>query len=394
MVRNPMSSRLFESAKEYAKKAYELDRQKRYREAEVYYLKAAEILQKLINFTENVSLKNLYYQRAMEYIYRVRELRGDVQISSSSSSATHMHRGSSSVSEEDKEKSELEKAIESIIIAEKPNIGWDDIANLEEAKRALREAVILPMKRKDLFTGARKAWRGILLFGPPGTGKTLLAKAVANEADATFFSVSAANLISKWLGESEKLVDTLYKVAREKAPSIIFFDEVDALLGARGQSGEHDSVRRVKNQLLQAIQGLSGDGDVITIGATNTPWDIDVAMRRRFERRIYIPLPTEESRKVIFQIHTRGIELDPDVDFDLLAKYTVGYSGADISLVCREALMRPIRELDASGLLEDPNSKPRNPNMNDFLMAIKKIKPSVSPDEITRYEEWNQQFGG
>lgn len=380
-------SPLLDVAQKNAKTAYQLDQAGNHRQAEKYYIAAAEQLQKLINFTEDPNMKNLYYQKAMEYIMRVKEIRGTFSPAKSTSSSS----GKSSDQTED----EISGAISSVIVTEKPNVKWEDVANMEFAKKALRESIILPMKRPDLFSGSRKPWKGILMFGPPGCGKTYLLKAVASEVDSTFFSVSAANLISKWLGESEKLVKELYETARERAPSIIFFDEVDALAGTRGGSSENEAMRRVKTQLLQAIEGLgTGDELVVTVGATNTPWSIDAAMRRRFERRIYISLPEEEAREVMFKIHTRGVKLDPKVDFNTLASYTAGYSAADISLLCREVLMVPIRELDAEGALTDSDIQPRDPTMNDFLASMESIKPSVSPDELNKYDDWKNKFGG
>ena len=251
------------------------------------------------------------------------------------------------------------------------------------------------MSRPDLFKGARKPWKGILMYGPPGCGKTYLCKAVASEVDSTFFSVSAANLISKWLGESEKLVNELYERAVEEAPSIIFFDEIDALAGTRGGSSEGEAMRRVKTQLLQAVEGFAtGDELLVTIGATNTPWDIDAAMRRRFERRVYVTLPAREAREVMFSIHTKGIPMGTDVDFKALAEITGGYTAADIALVCRESLMQPIRELDAEGALTDMSVQVRAPKAVDFHNAMMHIRPSVAPDELARYDEWRDKFGG
>lgn len=383
-----MSSPLFEAAKKNASTAYKLDQGGQANQAVRYYVNAAEQLQQLINFTDDTSMKNLYYQKAMEYILRVKEIRGIVGPSESRSSSST---AASSKESED----EIESAISSVIVREKPNVKWEDVAGMENAKRALREAIILPMSRPDLFKGARKPWKGILMFGPPGCGKTYLCKAVASEVDSTFFSVSAANLISKWLGESEKLVKELYERAVEEAPSIIFFDEVDALAGARGGGSENEAMRRVKTQLLQAVEGFgTGEELLVTVGATNTPWDIDAAMRRRFERRVYITLPTKNAREKMFEIHTRGITLDSNVNFTELSNYTAGYTAADIALLCREALMHPIRELDAEGALKNKDIQPRAPNFNDFLTSMESIKPSVSPKELTRYEEWKDQFGG
>ncbi len=383
-----MSSPLFEAAKKNASTAYKLDQGGQANQAVRYYVNAAEQLQQLINFTDDTSMKNLYYQKAMEYILRVKEIRG---IAGSSESRSSSSTTASSKESED----EIESAISSVIVREKPNVKWEDVAGMENAKRALREAIILPMSRPDLFKGARKPWKGILMFGPPGCGKTYLCKAVASEVDSTFFSVSAANLISKWLGESEKLVKELYERAVEEAPSIIFFDEVDALAGARGGGSENEAMRRVKTQLLQAVEGFgTGEELLVTVGATNTPWDIDAAMRRRFERRVYITLPTKNAREKMFQIHTRGVPLDSNVNFIELSNYTAGYTAADIALLCREALMYPIRELDAEGALKNKDIQPRAPSFNDFLTSMESIKPSVSPKELTRYEEWKDQFGG
>ena len=382
-----MSSELFNLAKENARIATELDRAGRSREAIPYYMSAAENLQRLIKFTRDENVKKLYYNRAKEYLLRIdaiQQNKGRV----SSGSGDKKSKGSS----KDGEDGELSSEISGAIVREKPSVKWDDVANLIEAKKALRESVILPMARPDLFTGARRPWKGILLFGPPGNGKTYLAKAVASEVEATFFSVSAANLISKWLGESEKLVRELYDQARKEAPSIIFFDEVDSLASSRG-SGENDAMRRVKTQLLQAIEGIgTGDELIVTIGATNLPWDIDAAMRRRFERRVMIGLPDGEARSTMFKIHTKGVELD-EVDFQKLGTMSDGYSGADIALLCREALMTPIREMDIAGVLKDKNMKPRNPNMNDFVTALDHIRPTVSPSELVRFEEWDDEFG-
>ncbi|MHA2345789.1 MAG: AAA family ATPase [Candidatus Hodarchaeales archaeon] len=381
-----MSSSLLEVAKKNASTAYKLDQSGQTQQAVKYYVTAAEQLQKLINFSDDPNMKNLYYRKAMEYILRVKEIRGiplDPTETSAASSSTST------------KSDEISDAISSVIVREKPNVKWEDVAGMEEAKRALREAIILPMSRPDLFKGARKPWKGILMFGPPGCGKTYLCKAVASEVDSTFFSVSAANLISKWLGESEKLVSELYERAVEEAPSIIFFDEIDALAGTRGGSSEGEAMRRVKTQLLQAVEGFAtGDELLVTVGATNTPWDIDAAMRRRFERRVYITLPTVEARAVMFAIHTKGIPVGSDVDFESLASITGGYTAADIALLCREALMQPIRELDAEGALTDMSVQVRAPTGNDFHNAMMHIKPSVAPKELARYEEWRDKFGG
>ncbi|MCE7738066.1 MAG: AAA family ATPase [Candidatus Heimdallarchaeota archaeon] len=373
---------LIDHARDFAVKAYSFDKEKNYSEAIPHYLDAAEALMKAIRFERNPQVARSLKKKANMYISRARELRELLE--------KRKERKSTAGSDEEEK---LENAISDIIVTEKPNITLKDIAGLETAKQTLREAIVLPLMRPDLFSGARKPWKGILLFGPPGCGKTLLAKATAAEVEATFFNVSASSIISKWLGESEKLVKQLFELADEKQPSIIFIDEVDALAGARG--GEHDAMRRVKTELLTSMDGLSSSETdrIVTVGATNMPESIDGAFRRRFERRIYIPLPDLPARSAIFVFNTRGVELAEDADFEVLAEITEGYSGSDIAMVCREAIMTPIRELDMAGAIEDTSVAARSVTQDDFLEAIESINPSVSDDEIEKYDNWNEEFG-
>lgn len=374
---------LIDHARDFAVKAYSFDKEKNYSEAIPHYLDAAEALMKAIKFERNPQVARSLKKKANMYISRARELRELLE--------KRKERKSKAGSDDEEEK--LENAISDIIVTEKPNITLADIAGLETAKQTLREAIVLPLMRPDLFSGARKPWKGILLFGPPGCGKTLLAKATAAEVEATFFNVSASSIISKWLGESEKLVKQLFELADEKQPSIIFIDEVDALAGARG--GEHDAMRRVKTELLTSMDGLSSSETdrIVTVGATNMPESIDGAFRRRFERRIYIPLPDLPARSAIFVFNTKGVELAEDADFEVLAEITEGYSGSDIAMVCREAIMTPIRELDMAGAIEDTSIAARAVTQDDFLEAIESINPSVSDDEIEKYDNWNEEFG-
>lgn len=251
---------------------------------------------------------------------------------------------------DDPEKKKLQGKLEGAIVVEKPHVKWSDVAGLEGAKEALKEAVILPIKFPHLFTGKRVPWKGILLFGPPGTGKSYLAKAVATEANnSTFFSVSSSDLVSKWLGESEKLVRNLFELARAHKPSIIFIDEVDSLCSSRSEN-ESESARRIKTEFLVQMQGVGKDSDgILVLGATNIPWVLDSAIRRRFEKRIYIPLPEEHARLVMFKIHLGSTaHVLTEENLKQLAHMTEGYSGADISIVVRDALMQPVRKVQTA----------------------------------------------
>jgi spastin len=194
----------------------------------------------------------------------------------------------------------LEAQVEADVLAERPTVKWSDIVGLERAKQALQEAVVLPALRADLFRGIRSPDRGILLYGPPGNGKTMLARAATAAADATFFAVSASTLASKWHGEGEKLVRALFAAARRRAPAIVFFDEADALLGARA-AGEHDASRRLKTEFLVQMDGAASGADerVLVLAATNRPQDLDAAVVRRLPKRIYIALPDAAARKAI-----------------------------------------------------------------------------------------------
>jgi len=333
---------------------------------------------------------------------------------------------------EDAQTKKLQEGLSKAIVVEKPNVKWSDIAGLEGAKEALKEAVILPIKFPHLFTGQRKPWRGILLFGPPGTGKSYIAKAVATEAqNSTFISVSSSDLVSKWLGESEKLVKQLFEIARQNRPSIIFIDEVDSLCSSRSDN-ESESARRIKTEFLVQMQGVGNDSDgILVLGATNIPWVLDAAIRRRFEKRIYIPLPEVNARKDMFKLHIGSTPHNlTDEDFKTLASKTEGYSGHDISMVVRDALMQPVRKVQSATHFkrvsgpsrDDPNvivhdlltpCSPGDPgatamtwtdvpgeklaepilNMSDMLRSLMNTKPTVNAADLQKLEDFKQDFG-
>jgi len=227
----------------------------------------------------------------------------------------------------------------------------------------------MPVKFPQLFQGARKPWSGILLYGPPGTGKSFLAKACATECSSTFFSVSSSDLVSKWQGESEKLVKTLFEMSREKKPSMIFIDEVDSLCGKRTE-GENESSRRIKTEFLVQMDGCGNSQEgVLVMGATNTPWELDEAFRRRFEKRIYISLPDQTARATMFKLKLEGVDhtLNED-DFFQLGEASHLYSGADIKTVSKEALYMAIRKCQNATrfkLLPDGNWTPCSPSDPD-----------------------------
>jgi SpoVK/Ycf46/Vps4 family AAA+-type ATPase len=357
-------------ARSYALAAVRADREGRIEEAIRNYRKAIEILQKIIRLYPDNPLAHVYRGIMQQYQRRVE------QLEKLGVPATPM---------------EAEQ-LEEWIVTEKPKVTFDDIADLEHAKQAIREAIIYPVRRPELFP---LGWpRGILLFGPPGCGKTMLAAAVANEVDGVFFNVDAATIMSKWLGEAEKRVRKLFEKAREVArrgkPAIIFIDEIDALLGVH--ESEVGGEVRVRNQFLKEMDGLQDKSSklhVYVIGATNKPWKLDEPFIRRFQKRIYIPPPDKRARLEIFKLYTRSLKLAPDVDLEKLAELTEGYSASDIRDIVMEAHLRTVRELFEQ---RDGEGEPRPITMEDFLEAIKSRKPSITPDMVRRYEEWYERF--
>ena len=267
------------------------------------------------------------------------------------------------------------------VLIEKPNVKWDDVGALEDAKQELKEAVEWPLKYDKVFEHMdAKPPRGILLYGPPGTGKTMLAKAVATESEANFISVKGPEFLSKWVGESEKAVRETFRKARQASPCVIFMDEIDSITSERGSGSDSHVTERVISQLLTEMDGLSALNDVIVIAATNRPDIIDPALLRpgRFDKSIYIGTPDAESRKKIFEIHVRNKPLDDDVDLAKLAAETEGYTGADISAVCNEAVMGAVRELVKSGQApSDEEIAKCKVHMADFEKAMTKLGPKV-----------------
>lgn len=404
-----------------------------------------------LKYEKNPAVKNNVMPRVEAYMKRAEDLKSAILGGSNTQpkpggggggTATQA-KPSSEQGKEDDEKHKLRGALSSAIVSEKPNIKWDDVAGLEAAKEALKEAVILPTKFPQFFTGKRKPWKGILLYGPPGTGKSFLAKAVATEADATFFAMSSSDLVSKWQGESERLVKQMFEMAREAKPAIIFIDEIDSLCTARSE-GESESSRRIKTEFLVQMDGVgSAHGGVLVLGATNVPWELDPAMRRRFEKRVYIPLPEAQARASMFNMNLGDTPHDISTEqFQEMGLISEGYSGSDISIVVREALMEPLRKCqtakqfvpDDQGLwnpcenypncalcplalsttpsaeaaapctqcrakrmtlyeLETDKLKVPDVTFKDFQKALRKGHSSVAPDELLKFVRWTEEFG-
>eukprot|EP00731_Ephydatia_muelleri_P026335 Em0018g435a len=424
-----------EKAIELVKKATEADNEQKYKEALPLYQHAIEYFLHALKYeTHGERSKQSIKEKCQQYLERAEALK---KFLSKDKKKVYSERGTASKKnktggsgsakkdeeddeEEDGDKKKLKDQLSGAIVQEKPNVKWDDIAGLQVAKEALKECVIMPAKFPYLFTG---------MYG--GTGKSYLAKAVATEADSTFFSISSSDLVSKWLGESERLVKNLFELARANKPAVIFIDEVDSLCSARSD-GENESTRRIKTEFLVQMQGVGIDNDgILVLGATNIPWGLDAAIRRRFEKRIYIPLPEEMPRRRLFELNIGDTRcnVNPE-ELGKLAKMTEGYSGADISIVVREALMMPIRKVpiathfknvqgqkpldhtqgvddlytpcspsDPSAIemtwMEFPVDKLLEPliRFTDFETALAHTRPTVNENDLKQFVKFTEDFG-
>ena len=294
---------------------------------------------------------------------------------------------------------EMEPSALREVFVEVPNVTWNDIGGLSDVKQELQEAVEWPLKYQSLFTHSDAVPpKGILLYGPPGTGKTLIAKAAAHESEANFISIKGPELLSKWVGESEKGVREVFRKARGAAPCIVFFDEIDAIAPTRGGAGSDSHVtERLISQLLTELDGLEILTNVVIIAATNRPDIIDPALLRpgRFDRLLYVPPPDKQSRVHVLKIHTKKKPLANDVKIDVLADQTEGYTGADIAALASAAVMLALREHVAK--YKDPKEAERTKeelkiHMSHFEEAMKKIRP-LSKQEIDMYKNVSEQFG-
>ncbi|CAL5223306.1 g5797 [Coccomyxa viridis] len=428
-----MYSNFKERAIEYVKEAVAEDNAGNYQTAFEKYKIALEYFGTHLKYEKNARARETITAKFKEYLERAEYIKslldGQQPAEPSANGATgqKMKPGGGGDKDND-EKDKLRASLGNAIMVERPDVKWDDVAGLEGAKDSLKEAVILPVKFPQFFTGKRKPWSGILLYGPPGTGKSYLAKAVATEAESTFFNVSSSDLVSKWLGESEKLVSQLFSLAREKAPSIVFIDEIDALCSSRGD-GESEASRRIKTEFLVQMQGVnSNDSRVLVLGATNLPYALDQAMRRRFDRRIYIPLPELAARAHMFKVHLGDTpHALTQADFEELARQTEGFSGSDVNVVVKDVLMEPVRKTQEAthfrqtkgtdgqpvyepcapserGAVEAtltqlaekglaPQVQPPRISMRDFEKVLLRARPTVSGKDLKVFEDFTKEFG-
>ena len=380
------SHELEKAATSYALEAVRLDKQGARGMAITMYQKAIETLLKLVQLYPEYGLNRVYIQRAMAYQERIKALQGVGPIELQPEKAADVIGPSGA---------EEKASYDELVLKEKPNVIWDQVVGLGQAKKAIKEAIVYPVERPDLFT---LGWpRGILLFGPPGCGKTLLAAAVATEIDATFISVDAASVMSKWLGEAEQNVARLFVSARKSAnngrPSIVFIDELDSLIGMH--STEVGGETRVRNQFLKEMDGIIDKGKKIhayVIGATNKPWALDWPFIRRFQKRIIVPLPDYEARLGMLKLYTTHLKLASNVDLDEFARLSEGFSGSDIRDMCQSAHLKVIGELFESGLASNKQAQPRSISTDDFRTILEERKPSVSLDMVASYNRWFDAF--
>lgn len=364
------------------------------------YQRAVDALIKLIQLFPENPINTVYKDRCNTYQSKIKSLRqyGESEPDiyprqeNSKPSADTKHHSTTNIPVPGGE-------MDKLIIKEKPNVSWTEVIGHEDAKRALRESIVYPTKRPDLFT---LGWpKGILLYGPPGCGKTLLAAASASEIQGDFINVDAAAVMSKWLGEAEKNVSKLFGMARSYAsnnnPVILLIDEVDSLLG--DTHSENGGEVRVKNQFLTEMDGISSKGKntrMYVMAATNKPWNLDWPFLRRFTKRIYIPLPSLEARENLFSLYISKIKSDHSIDLKKLALATDGYSASDIKDICQSTQLQIIDEFFErvdSQKKDISAAQPRDITIKDFEDVISRRKPSVSNEMLDRYSKWTKEFG-
>ncbi|MFW6117518.1 MAG: AAA family ATPase, partial [Thermoproteota archaeon] len=317
----------------------------------------------------------------------LRRILPDIDVEAESVPAEILDRIEVTMTDFEESLKEVEPSAMREVLVEVPDVKWGDVGGLEDTKRELQEAIEWPLKYPEIFENMdANPPKGILLYGPPGTGKTLLAKAVANESESNFISIKGPELLSKWVGESEKGVREVFRKAKQAAPAIIFFDELDAVAPVRGGGyGDSHVTERVVSQILTELDGLEELKDVIVIGATNRLDIVDTALLRpgRFDKLLQVPIPDLEARKEIIKIHLRKKPLAEDVNLDKIAEETEGYSGADLAALCNNAVMQAIREnISQSKTVEEAKKKAQSlkVSMQHLEKALQEIKKESKPE--------------
>jgi len=385
------------SASRYASEAIKCDSQGARGMAIANYQKAIDSLMKLMHLYPNNKLNKIYTERMASYQKRIKAL----QMTRGTDLEPVVDPKASPRERQASMETKSQNDFEDLIMKEKPNLSWKEVIGLEDAKSALRESIVYPTQRPDLFP---LGWpRGLLLYGPPGCGKTILAAATASEIDGYFVNVDAASMMSKWLGEAEKNVSKLFKMAhslneKEGKPVILFIDEVDSLLGSR--NSEVGGEVRTKNQFLSEMDGVNDKGKHIqlyVVGATNKPWSLDWPFLRRFQKRIYVTLPSLEARQNLFGLYTAPLKKDMRLKTLELSKLFEGYSASDIKDVCQSAQLKVVHELFDSSVYHEPvegqaPTQPKNLTMTDFRHIKTQRKPSVSTEMIRAYHKWSEEF--
>ena len=359
-----------------------------YPEAAVAYRQCADFLEKYARYSKSARLRAEWLRKAESY----RRL------------AERLERGGFAIStvEGPPAVEDYESVISALV--HRSAVTWDDIGGLEEVKREIKAAYGLALARKP--EGVKlEGWRNILFYGPPGTGKTLLAAATSNGLDAIFFNVKVSDLLSKYFGESTRLISALYSVARHLAPSVVFLDEFEALGRPRGREGS-GAETRIVSTFLAELDGLAqkkGEDYVLTIAATNLPWLIDKAVLSRFEKKIYIPLPDAPARRRIFEIHLKGKGHRTNVPYQELVARTDGYSGREIEQLCREAVKEMIGRLnpDLPEAVDRGREAVRKYRLKvgpltrkDWQRAFSMVTPQTTRGELQRFEEWRKGVEG